>query len=141
MSILSAIWNTLTRIFVITKSVLAVAHPILKGLRQNIPEINSILQKFEDGIAQGGIEADNFLDRNLDTLVKIKDVSADGVAVMHQLGSICDRLILFSQVETPDTITPQEAETIGADLLALKDLLKRFAEKSEPLERALEKVK
>lgn len=100
--------------------------PVLESLRPAVDEIDTAFEFIEDKIAKGGIEADDFLDRNLGAIVAVENLSGKGIAVFQQMNTVAVQLRLASQEQTPDTITPEEAQQIGEAFLEFRTLFKSW---------------
>lgn len=105
--------------------------PFIGAARQAIPAVDEAVTKVEDVIAQGGAEADQFLDRNIDTIrdldgffVELQEVGVRGQAVTGYA-------IQASQVDSPTTVTPEEAEELARRIWALKESLAAIASKND----------
>ncbi len=123
MSFFGSIIGTIGKIVTTAVTIFKTAKPILEALRPAVDEIDEGFAFIEGKIAEGGVVADDFLDRNLDTILAVEHATGKGVVVMGQLNGLCAKLRLFSQEQTPDTITPEEAEELGADILAMRSAL------------------
>lgn len=138
---LSAIWKAIKSFGATVYKIAAIALPIIKALRQSSTEVDAVCDRIDAAVLKGEVAADDFFDRNLDTLRSIKEIAADSVALFHELGALCDDAITFSQVDTPDQITPAEAQKLAQRLDTIRVLAKRVATKGEPLEKALAEMK
>ena len=134
---LSSIWKAIKAFGNVLYKIGAIALPIIKQLRPAVSEIDAICDRVEAALAKGEVGADQFLDRNLQAIKDTSEVLADSIALFHEMRATCDDLVTFSQIETPDAITPQEAAKIGERINTIRILAKRVATKAEPLETKL----
>lgn len=138
---LTDLWKAIKAFGNTVYKIAAIALPIIRALRQSSSEVDAICDRVDAAILKGEVEADKFFDRNLEAIKTIKEISSDSVALFHELGALCDDAIAFSQVDTPDQITPEEALKLGQRLDTIRVLAKRVATKGEPLEKALAEMK
>lgn len=118
-----AIFSGIGKIANIAFGVIKTALPILRSLRPAVDEVDQAFEYIEQGIEKGGVVADDFIDRNMETIEILEHVSAKGQTVFGQINELAADLRIASQVNTPDTITPEEAEAIGRKIVALRSLL------------------
>jgi hypothetical protein len=123
MSFFGSLISTIGKVVTTAVTIFKTAKPILEALRPAVDEIDEGFVFIEEQIASGGTVADDFLDRNLDTLIAVEHATGKGVVVLGQINALCAKLRLFSQDQTPDTITPEEAEELGNDILELRTVL------------------
>ena len=141
MTFLSSLIGTVAKIATTAYSIIKTALPILEALRPAVREVDEVFAKIEQGIASGGIVADDFLDRNLDSIDMLESVSAKGVEVFTRFNELAVKLRVFSQVETPDTITEQEALILGTDLINLRMLFSGWGPELDVAIKKLSEVK
>jgi hypothetical protein len=132
-----SIFGFLGGIFTKVWEIGAILLPILDAFRKLSPDVDDMLSKVDGIIDQGGEVADDFFDRNLKTLTDMREVYQDMAAVGATGEAFINEAILVSQVQTPDDITPQEAESVGRLLLEHKDALKLMLTSNEDLATAL----
>ena len=111
--------------------------PVLRGLGEMVPELGNLFAKVDEVVEDGGVEADNFLDRNLAELGEGKEFFLDLQTFAAQGAFTCDLLIRASQVDTPDLITVAEAEEILKATDRLRELGVAVVENNEGLEDRL----
>lgn len=133
---LSKIISTVAKYATTAYSIIKTALPILEALRPAVQEVDEIFGKIEEGIAEGGVVADDFLDRNLPAIQALERVSGRGVEVFTQFNLLASKLEKFSQVETPDSITEEEAIELATDLYNLKQIFRGWGPE---LDSAIEK--
>lgn len=141
MSIFKTLWETITKVFAVAKAVIEVAGPIVQGLRKSIPAVNEILTKFEDNVEKGGEGADNYLDRNLGVIGAVGGYADRGIYALTNLKELCNDLVTYSQVETPDTITPEEAQKIVKKMAMFREAWGSLDDSGAELEKALKAAK
>lgn len=122
LSVLGTIASVAGRVFAIGRTVLKIGMPILEAMRPAINEVDEAMDYVEGKIAAGGVEADDFLDRNIDALRKLEDGFGAGEAYLAHARKITTRLIMASQDVTPDTIDPQEAAELAAMIAEFRGL-------------------
>jgi hypothetical protein len=123
MSFFGSLIGTVSKIATTAYAIIKTALPILQALRPAVDEVDEAFKYVEAKIAGGGVAADDFLDRNIEAIKAIEHATGKGVVVMGQLNALAEKLYLFSQIETPDEITPEEAEELGKDMLELRSAL------------------
>lgn len=132
MSVFKFIGGLAAKVWGIGKVIL----PILEAFRSASPDVDQALVKLEDIIQDGGEVADDFLDRNKRTLEDLQDFFQD----MQVTGALGEKFmadcLIYSQVDTPDEITPQEVADLGEQLPALKLAIARLFSRND-LETAL----
>lgn len=115
--------------------------PVLRGLREVVPEIDEGFEAVEGAIEQGGMKADDFFDRNLGKIGDLKEFFAD-LAVAAAAGEdACNRIIVASQVETPDVITVDEGREILENVDAFREAFQAALTKAPALEERLSNMK
>jgi len=134
MNFFSGIVNTVTKVVTGVYGIIKIALPILKSMRPASNEVDEAFKYVEQKIASGGIAADDFLDRNLETIQAINTAAGHGIAYLRQLHIVTDKLIRYSQLETPDTLTPAEVEDLGREIVKFREL---SAVQGEIVERAI----
>ena len=107
--ILGSIVGVIGKIAGVAVSVMRIAKPILEALRPAIPELETAMEYLEEGAIKVGEEGDDFLDRNLQTILDLEDVSSRGAVVFGLLNELSADLRIASQESTPDIITEAEA--------------------------------
>lgn len=104
--------------------------PFIRGAREMIPQVDVYLDQLEEKVAEGGEAADDFLDRNLPTLQAMEGFYGELEAVGRTGRAYVAYAIHASQVETPDSLDPAEAQELAlllnAHRVALKDLLTKI---------------
>jgi len=114
--------------------------PFLKAIRGSVSEIDAALTIGEDTLDAGGEVADDWFDANIDTIRGIK-VFGEGLAdVGIEVSSLADRIITASQVDSPDTITVEEAAVIGERIWRVKAKIQALIAEMGALEAGLEKM-
>ena len=141
MSFLGSLLSTVSKIATTAYAIVKTALPILEALRPAVREVDEVFAKIEQGISSGGIVADDFLDRNLDSIDMLESVSAKGIEVFTRFNELATKLRVFSQVETPDTITEQEALILGTDLINLRMLFSGWGPELDVAIKKLSEVK
>lgn len=141
MSIFGKIIGVVAKVATTAYSIIQTALPILRALRPAIDEVDRAFDYIEDKIADGGIAADDFLDKNIDTVQAIETWAGRGEAVMQRIGGLSAKLRIYSQEQTPDTITEGEAADLGEDLLELRKLIRSWGEETDQTIAKLEAMK
>ena len=137
MSFFGSLVGTVAKIATTAYTIIKTALPILQALRPAVDEIDDAFGFIEEKILEGGVAADDFLDRNLGTIIALERVSLKGVEVFSQFNELAVKLRVFSQEETPDTINDEEAVQLGLDLYNLRSLLNGWGPE---LDSAIEKM-
>lgn len=132
MSVFSVIGSIAVKVWGIGKVLL----PILEAFRAASPAVDDALDKVEDILEEGGEVADDFLDRNLRTLEDMREFFQDMQAAGVAGQAFMEQAITYSQVESPDQLTPAEAQTLAVMLPHLKDTLRALVTR-EDLGKAL----
>lgn len=125
-------------------TVLKVGHillPILHAFREASPEVDMALDTVEDVIEEGGEIADDFLDRNLPTIEAAHEFFVDLKTLADSGVDLTAYIIRASQVETPNSITPSEAQRIGQLLIRMQETLPALIENSDGLMAKVEEMK
>lgn len=112
--------------------------PVLRGLGSMVPEIGKLFQGVDDAIADGGVQADDFFDRNLSTIGDIREFFRDLQVFGAKGEETCDAIVVASQVDTPDMITIAEGEHILALTNDLRETLQNIVTKNESLEAKID---
>jgi len=123
-SVIGRIGSLVGKVSGIVSAVVKVAGPLLDALRPAVNEVDVALSWLEENAAEVGDGADEFLDRNLPTVNAIEEVAGRGVVVFSSLERVAVMCREFSQEQTPDTITAEEAEALVAEFKALRDNLR-----------------
>lgn len=117
--------------------------PFVRAAREVVPQVDQYLDQLEAKIADGGEEADDFLDRNLPTLQAMEGFYAELEAVGRTGKAYVAYAIQASQTDTPDSLDPEEAQQLAlllnAHRVAVKDLATKVEESD--LEAKLEAMK
>jgi hypothetical protein len=137
MSFFGSLVGTVAKVATTAFTIIKTALPILKALRPAVDEIDKAFGFIEEKILEGGVAADDFLDRNLPAVIALERVSLKGVEVFTQFNELAVKLRVYSQEETPDTITDEEAIQLGLDLYNLRSLLNGWGPE---LDKAIEKM-
>lgn len=116
--------------------------PIISAFRQASPQVDAIVDKLEDVLEMGESQADDFLDQNVDLLYDMEAFGGDLQAAGAALKDVAETAMLFSQEETPDTITPAEAAILGAKIKTLGEALRDCfePERLEDMEKKLQAI-
>lgn len=120
---LGSIVSTVAKYATVAYSIIKAALPILKAMRPAVEEIDEVFSKIEEGIASGGVAADDFLDKNLPAIIALEHATGKGVVVMSQLNELASKLRIYSQEQTPDTITEEEGLDLINRIYELRSLL------------------
>ena len=126
MSFFGSLVGTIAKIATTAYTIMKTALPILEALRPAVKEIDETFALIEKGIAKGGVAADDFLDRNLDSILVLESVSQKGIEVFSQFAELSYKLRHYSQTATPDTITEAEALDLGKELYDLRVLFQSW---------------
>jgi len=118
-----AIVGAVSKVANVAKGILGAALPILKALRPAVDEVDVAFDYIETKIEQGGDAADDFLDKNIGAIVAVEEVSHRIESTGRQLGVICSKLRVYSQEQTPDTITEEEALDLGRAFMEFKTII------------------
>ena len=140
MSIFGIIGSVLTKAAGIVSVVVSVAKqvlPFITAAREVVPAIDNVLDKVDEALATGGAEADDFFDRNLPVLEDLKEVYHDMGEFAASGEAMMDYAIIASQVDTPDTITVEEAKTIALLIDAHRKAAQKMATMGGDLEMKL----
>lgn len=129
------IFGTLGGIASTVMNVGKIVLPILNAFRAASPEVDAALDKVDDVIEQGGEIADDFFDRNLSTLEQMNEFFVDLGAVAGTGQDLTRFLIDASQNESPETITPEEAQRAGLLIIQLKQRVVDLATTEELAEK------
>ena len=136
-SIFGALAGILKKVWDVGKVLL----PIVEAFRAASPEVDEVLDKVDHIIDEGGEIADDFFDRNLETIEGMLEFYRD----MQKAGATGEAFIAAvihaSQVETPDDITPEEVQLLSAKLWTHKDAIRGFFEKQDQLAAGLKAMK
>ena len=127
-SVIGSVGGVIGKVIGVAGTVIAVAKPIVYALKDAIPEVGKALGFIQDKLEAGQVEADDFLDRNLPVINALEAVSARGVDVMDRLHTISVKLRVYSQEQTPDRITEDEAADLIQEFKALVALLNPWHE-------------
>lgn len=111
--------------------------PFLRPLRDLLPEFDRVADEIDEQIDKAGEVADDFFDRNLAKLGELREFFLDLGAVSEKGVAAIDEIIVASQVETPEKITPEEAERIGRAVNELRAAIAAAATRSEGLEERI----
>ena len=114
--------------------------PILRALREVSPDVDRVMDTIDEVMVEGGDVADDFFDRNLETIQSMKGFGNGLADLGVEISALCDRIILASQVDSPETITLPEAQVIGERVLRVKDKIAALVSGTVELEKALEKM-
>ena len=136
-----AIIGTIGKVANVAKGILVTALPFLKALRGSVAEVDVAFSYIETKIAQGGDAADDFLDNNLSAVVAVEGVSHRGEAAFRQMALICSKLRVYSQEQTPDTITEKEAMDLGQEFLRLREVFASLGPEIDVAVTELESMK
>jgi len=123
----------------VIRSVLRIGNivvPILRGLRDLVPEIDQGFEAIDNAIEQGGVQADDFFDRNLETIEGMREFFGDLSELAKEGMYFTDKAIQYSQLDTPDLISIEEAEELARSLDRLRQRLQDVVTHSEGLEDA-----
>lgn len=113
--------------------------PIVRALRQGSPVVDDAISKIEDIIELGGGAADDVFDRNRAEITAAKDYCHGAAAVFTGLEEVLQECLDASAEydDTPDSVTPEEAQAIALKLWELKpaieDIFKRGESAITPL--------
>jgi len=124
----------------VMKSVLRIGKvvvPVLRGLRDLVPEIGKLFDGIDGAVESGEVAADDFFDRNLGVIGDTKIFFAELQDFGEAGEDLCDEIITASQVETPDEITVQEGRDILLKANTLRLKLEHLLQGSPELERRL----
>jgi len=136
-----SIFGFLGGIFAKILSIGQVILPIIEAFRAASPDVDRVLDKVDHIIEEGGEAADDFFDRNLDTIYGMREFYRDMQIAGATGEAFIDAAIRASQVDTPDAITPEEAQLVGAKLLTHKDAIRGFFSKQDELAAGLKAMK
>lgn len=136
-----SIFGFLGGIFAKILSIGQVLLPIIEAFRAASPDVDKVLDKVDHIIEEGGEAADDFFDRNLDTIYGMREFYRDMQIAGATGEAFIDSAIQASQVDTPDSITPEEAQLVGAKLLTHKDAIRGFFSNQEQLAAGLKAMK
>ena len=135
MSFLSSIGAILGKAVGVVKVALSIGAkllPFVRAAREVSPEVDRLLDDIEGRIAQGGAEADDFLDRNLATIEAMNGFYTELEQVARTGKAWTEKALLVSQTETPDTVDPSEAQDLALAIndhrVALQDLVTKTEE-------------
>lgn len=120
---LGNIIGALGKVIGVAMSIIKVARPIIEALRPAVDEIDTAMDWLEENGAKVGEEGDDFLDRNLQTIVDLEVVSARGVVVFGKINELAAAMRVASQEQTPDTITEDEAAVFVGLIGEIKESL------------------
>lgn len=123
-SFLGSIVGTVGKVIGVAASVFKVARPILEAIRPAIDEVDVALDWVEQNAAKVGAGADDFLDRNAQTIADLEAVSGRGVVVFGKLNELAVALRVASQEQTPDTITEDEAKRLVSLVGEIRDAIR-----------------
>ena len=118
--------------------VVKIARPIVEALRPAVAEVDAALDWLEETAIKAGEEADDVLDRNMPTVNAIEEIAGRGVVVFAGLERVAVMCRQFSQEQTPDAITDDEAAALIAEIKATREALQAWG---PALDKALEKMK
>ncbi len=133
------IFNAISSLISKVKQVGRLVLPLLNIFRDSSPEIDRALDKVEDVIESGEEAADDFFDRNAETVDAMHEFFGDLQALGAKGQEMTGAIITATRVETPDRFTPAEAEWVGGLILEVKDLIRALG-KREQLIAAIEKM-
>lgn len=137
MSIFSVLGDIAKVVLKVGKIVL----PIVEALRGSSHEVDQVMDQVDGVVEAGGEIADDFFDRNIEIIEDMDEFFGD----LEQLGkagkALTGAVIRASQEESPDKITPLEAEAIGDALIVMKDKAIALFENSEGLEEKIAGMK
>ena len=122
-NVLGSIVSVFGKVIGVAGSVFKVARPLLEALRPAIGEVEVAMSWLEENAVKVGKGGDDFLDRNLQTILDLEMVSARGQVVFGKLNEIAVALRVASQEVTPDTIDEAEAARLIALFGEFKDIL------------------
>ncbi|HAM58836.1 MAG TPA: hypothetical protein DC063_10065 [Arenimonas sp.] len=128
----------------ILKSVLRIGNivvPVLRALRPVVHEIDVAFEEIDEQIANGGVEADDFFDRNIGTIYQMREFFADLSEFTKEGMYACDKIVQYSQVDTPDTIAPEEATELARAIDRMRQRIQDLLTNSEGLEEAAASMK
>ncbi len=110
--------------------------PFIRAAREVSPDVDRVVDRIEAEISAGGTAADDWLDNNIAALRALDGffLELGGVAVAGR--DVTAAAIAASQSETPDTLTPAEAETLIAKIAILRAALAALGTKND-LEKLL----
>ena len=137
MSIFGFLGGILKKVWDVGKILL----PIVEAFRAASPEVDRVLDKIDDIIDEGGEVADDFFDRNLPTINGMLEFYRDMQVVGLSGEDFMEEVIIASQTETPDEITPEEVENLGKLLMVHKDDIRGFFSKQDELAAGLKAMK
>ena len=132
------VFGTIGKIFTTAYSILKTAIPILSVFRQSIPEIDNVMDNLEDGLENVGNEADSYLDEHKETIEALALYSQKAEVLFAEIRFLCNDLLRFSQVESPDTITYAEAEVLYGRIASVRQRIAAVGgENADELMKAL----
>lgn len=140
MSIFTSIIGAVSKVATTAYGIIKTALPILEALRPAVDEVDEAFVYIENQIAAGGVAADDFLDRNIDAIQKLESMSARGAVLFSQLNGIAAKLRIYSQEQTPDTITEEEAIALGEAFLQIRQTIKGWSAEVDEAIVALKSV-
>ena len=124
MSIFSVLGSVLGKVVGVVKTVIGIGAsvlPFVRAAREVSPEVDRILDTLEAKIADGGVELDDFLDRNLPTLDSMRafaiEVQAWGASLQVMAETATD---ISQNAESPDLVTPTEANELAQAIDAFR---------------------
>lgn len=133
--------NVLTKFQKIVASVLKVGKvlvPMLRGLGEALPEVKKWFQTIDEQVRIGGSKFDGFLDRNRDTIIEMREVYRDMTTCGQEGVKLCDKLLAAA---VDDTVTPEEAEGIAAQLEVVAEATANIVKNNDALIPKLESMK
>ncbi len=105
--------------------------PYVRAAREVSPLVDAYVDKLEAVVQTGGEEADRFLDRNLATLQAMHGFFRENKEWAIAGEAMTGHLITASQSETPNELTPEEAERFAELAAVFTEATRQLATKSE----------
>jgi len=123
---LGNIVGVIGKVIGVAGSIIKVARPIIEALRPAVKEIDTAMDWLEENAAKVGEGSDDFLDRNIQTIIDLEVVSACGVVVFGGINQLAASMRIASQEQTPDTITEEEAAKFIEIIGTIKESLAQW---------------
>jgi hypothetical protein len=111
-SFLGDVVGVVGKVVGVVASVFKVSKPIMEALAPAIPEVENALDWLKENAAAVGAGADDFLDRNEQTLMDLEMVSGRACTFFGDINALAAYLRVASQETSPDTITEEESAKI-----------------------------
>lgn len=123
MSIFTTIGRVFSKVGGIAATVVGIGKqmlPFIRAARELSPDVDRIVDAIEANVLAGGTAADDWLDKNVEGVEALDGFFEELAAVAAAGRDVTQAALQFSMFDTPDTITPAEAEILVAKLALLR---------------------